>query len=301
MKRLVFNPKAYAFVKTEEHGVIDLSDYIIRGTVNRRVNAVSSAALTLQNPDNLFTKNEGVRLTPMDPITIYLQRQTGYPVRTFTGYLDKTPYYQLLPGPVELTASCTLKTLQNVYFDPVLDYTQEFLRSYGWITFPDGTVFSPSAQDDTGRGNDGTIVPGNGFQAAAAAASAISNKNIPYVWGGGHAKAGVPTGGGYDCSGYVSAILAAAGWGFKYKESPALTSGAFASWGKEGVGKELTVWYNAGHVFIEFMNGTGPNGARYADTSSAGAKNQADGKKGPHLRYGTRSTAEFKPRHWEGH
>jgi hypothetical protein len=58
--------------------------------------------------------------------------------------------------------------------------------------------------------------------ALTAAATAITAKNYPYVWGGGHAEAGVASIGikgpgyngkrvGYDCSGSVTAVLAGAG------------------------------------------------------------------------------------------
>lgn len=301
MQRLVFNPKAYAFIKTTQYGVVDVSDYIIRGSVNRRVNAVSSANLTLQNPDSLFTKNSGVRFTPMDPITIYLQRTTGFPVRTFTGYLDSGTYYQLLPGPVELKASCTLKKLQNTYFDPALQYTQDFLAAYGWIKTGESTFLGTTASDDS---SGGTVTSAD-FQGAAQTAEAISKKNYPYAWGGGHPKCGTPSKStragesqiGYDCSGYVAAILAGAGWGFK-KGQPVGASGSFANWGKPGRGKELTVWYNSEHIYIVFEKG-GPNGAKRADTSpQTGDKNMA---RGPHLRYNTRSNDGFTPRHWDGH
>ena len=54
------------------------------------------------------------------------------------------------------------------------------------------------------------------------AANAVTAADLPYVWGGGHAQAGVPSIGikgpgyngkrvGYDCSGSVAAVLAGAG------------------------------------------------------------------------------------------
>jgi cell wall-associated NlpC family hydrolase len=54
------------------------------------------------------------------------------------------------------------------------------------------------------------------------AANAVTEDDYPYVWGGGHAEAGVASKGikgpgyngrrvGYDCSGSVAAVLAGAG------------------------------------------------------------------------------------------
>lgn len=308
MKRAVFNPKAYAFVNTQKHGVIDVTEYIISGRVNRRLNAISSASLELQNPDMIFTKEDGIRLTPMDPIVIYLERKKGFAVKVFTGFVDESPYYQLLPGPVTIKASCTLKRLLHTYFDPGLMYTQRFLVKYGWLPQADGTVLGVTGQDNTsgeftveGGGSAGSGdfgFGGSGIQGAYTVAKAISNKKLPYSYGGGHVKAGVPNIGregvvGFDCSGFVTAILAGAKWGFEHNGSTAASSG-FASWGKPGRGKVLTVWYNANHVFIHFEKPL-PGGFKRADTSPHG-----DGGRGPQLRNNYRSTDGFTPRHWEG-
>lgn len=132
-------------------------------------------------------------------------------------------------------------------------------------------------------------------------ALAISGRGFPYVWGGGHARAGHPDRGtgrdpgvGYDCSGYVAACLDAGGLLPEAWRTGVPVSGEFASsWGDAGEGETLTVWASAQHVFIEFHL-KGRKG-RYADTSR-----QAGGSSGPHMRYGHRSTAGFTPRHWPG-
>ena len=140
MKRLVYSPKAYAYVKTDR-GLINLSDYITAGSVSRKVNMVSSAELTIRNPDMMWTrevKNGNPIFRPMDPITIWLERIKGYPVQVFTGYLDKTPYLQLYPGVCSLSASCTLKRLLYTYWDPALQFTNNFMAKYGWVANPNG-------------------------------------------------------------------------------------------------------------------------------------------------------------------
>jgi cell wall-associated NlpC family hydrolase len=65
----------------------------------------------------------------------------------------------------------------------------------------------------------------------------------PYIWGGGHGKW---IDRGYDCSGSVSFVLAAAG----YLSGP-LDSGHLAQWGQPGPGKWVTIYANSGHVFME--------------------------------------------------
>jgi hypothetical protein len=65
----------------------------------------------------------------------------------------------------------------------------------------------------------------------------------PYKWGGGHGKWQDT---GYDCSGSVSFVLAAAGL-----LSGPLASGPLMSWGEPGRGKWVTIWTHEGHVFLE--------------------------------------------------
>ena len=92
----------------------------------------------------------------------------------------------------------------------------------------DGTARAPSD------------APAN-IQAAIAAGNAIHT--FPYIWGGGHRSF---TDSGYDCSGAVSYVLHAAGL-----LSAPMTSGGFASsWGAPGRGRWITVYGNAGHVYM---------------------------------------------------
>jgi cell wall-associated NlpC family hydrolase len=65
----------------------------------------------------------------------------------------------------------------------------------------------------------------------------------PYLWGGGHGRW---LDKGYDCSGSVSFVLAAAG----LLGGP-LDSGRLMSWGEPGKGRWVTIYANAGHVFLE--------------------------------------------------
>ena len=100
----------------------------------------------------------------------------------------------------------------------------------------------------------------------------------PYKWGGGHGK-WLDT--GYDCSGSVSFALAAAGL-----LSGPLASGPLMSWGEAGKGKWVTIWANAGHVFLEVA------GIRF-DTSAAKVTGSRWANEG-------RSTAGFVARHPAG-
>lgn len=145
MKRLVYTPKINAWINTD-FGIIDVSEFIVSSTIERKINQVSSATLVLRNPKKedgkmLFTEHLltdgsfGPLLHAMDPIIISLTRLKDRSIQVFTGYCDKTPYLQLYAGTVQVDASCTLKRLQYTYWDPGLPFTREFLAEYGW--FPD--------------------------------------------------------------------------------------------------------------------------------------------------------------------
>lgn len=144
MERLVYRPKIWAYVKTDKQA-IDLTPYIVAGSVNRVVNDVSKASLTIRNPDFKFTTPGSPVFHPMDPITIYMARNINRPVRVFTGFLDSTPYLQLFPGTVVLEASCTLKKLKYTYWDPALPFSKYFIGQYGWQQYQDGTFYNKDA------------------------------------------------------------------------------------------------------------------------------------------------------------
>jgi len=173
MKRLVYSPSVCAWVKTDT-GVFDLSPYITDFSIDRRVNEVSSAALTFRNPKVpdtrdpskelfLFTQNVAndgsIRpmFHPMDPIIITLTRIKGRPVQVFTGYCDTTPYVQLYPGTAQLTASCTLKRLMHTYWDPALPFVRDFMVQNGWFITDSGTAINANAEQKRGELNDSSI------------------------------------------------------------------------------------------------------------------------------------------------
>jgi hypothetical protein len=85
---------------------------------------------------------------------------------------------------------------------------------------------------------------------------------FPYVYGGGHASFVDQA---YDCSASVSYALAAAG----LLGAP-ITSGQLARWGRPGPGRWITIYANAGHVFMyvaglrfDTSGRSGPLGSRW--------------------------------------
>lgn len=159
MKRIVYSPKIEAFVKADS-GVYNLTEFIVDFSVDRKVNQVSTAELTIRNPHKVWTNRHfkdpitgenkiGPIFHPMDPITIILTRLQNRPVQVFTGYCDSTPYLQLFPGTVTLKASCTLKKLLYTYFDAGLPFMREYLTQYGWLPTGNGSIMNPSAERAT--------------------------------------------------------------------------------------------------------------------------------------------------------
>jgi hypothetical protein len=102
---------------------------------------------------------------------------------------------------------------------------------------------------------------------------------FPYRLGGGH---GSFVDDAYDCSGSVSYALAAAG----LLGSP-ITSGELVKWGVPGPGRWLTVYANAGHVFMAVA------GLRF-DTSGRA------GRRGSRWQTAQRGISGFAVRHWPG-
>jgi cell wall-associated NlpC family hydrolase len=105
--------------------------------------------------------------------------------------------------------------------------------------------------------------PGNAPQAVRAViAGGNAIADFPCVWGGGH---GSFEDSGYDCSGSVSYALAAAG----LLDSP-MASGPFMKYGEPGRGKWITIYANAGHMFMvvaglrfDTSGRSGPRGSRW--------------------------------------
>jgi hypothetical protein len=117
-------------------------------------------------------------------------------------------------------------------------------------------------------------------RAIIAAANRIVGK--PYKWGGGHARLEDR---GYDCSGAVSYALIRSG-----RLASPLVSGSFARWGVAGAGRWVTIYANAGHVYMEVA------GLRL-DTSTAGDERSS---KGVRWRQVTGKRRGFKVRHIAG-
>jgi hypothetical protein len=92
----------------------------------------------------------------------------------------------------------------------------------------------------------------------------------PYVWGGGHGRW---LDRGYDCSGSVSFVLAAAGL-----LDHSMVAADFMNWGEPGPGRWVTIYAKQTHVFMRVAGirfdtvARAQTGSRWVNdmTSSAG-------------------------------
>jgi len=164
IKRLVYSPKVYAFIYSRKTGaVIDVSNDIVSGSVERVTNKTSSASISIRNDDWYYTGRFDPKFLPMDGVTIWLQKYKDNPIQVFTGFIDSVPYFQAYPNQIEIKASCTLKRLLYSYYDPGVGFVN-WMRSKGWYGQGDNqnysSFYNPYAVGDTlsesgGKGNDG--------------------------------------------------------------------------------------------------------------------------------------------------
>jgi hypothetical protein len=181
-------------------------------------------------------------------------------------------------GVFDAAASVTLKRVTKPLPEPAADTTSS-------SSAVGGSSFAGAA---------GTTSPE--VDRAYAAAKSIDAKRYPYVWGGGHAHCGTPSGSppGYDCSGSTCAVLAAAGMGYAIG-APADVSGTIAAkWGDAGEGELLTVWASAIHVWMEFKTSAGDEHFGTGDWGSD------TGAGGPAFQARMHTKDGFTPRHWPG-
>lgn len=135
MERLVYSPEVFAYVYTSSGSYIDLSNDIISGTLTRNVNQVSSVSLQIQN--RYTSAGQPIymgKIMPMDRIVVYLKKTK--PILVFSGYIDLVPFYQPMPKPITIEASCTLKRLEFTYWDPGLESVYSKLYQMGFIYDP---------------------------------------------------------------------------------------------------------------------------------------------------------------------
>lgn len=135
MERLVYSPEVFAYIYTAAGSYIDITNDIIDGTLTRNVNQVSNVSFRIQN--RYTTAGQPIymgKIMPMDRIVVYLKKTK--PILVFSGYIDLVPFYQPMPKPITIEASCTLKRLEFTYWDPGLESVYTKLNQLGFVYNP---------------------------------------------------------------------------------------------------------------------------------------------------------------------
>lgn len=138
-KTLVYSPQVR--ITIAHNGVeYDVSKDLVRGTLVRKSNAVSTMVFTVANRDLRYTSRDnpnGVRFSRMDRINVYMKR--FHWIQVFSGYLDSVPLLQMYPGTVDFRASCTLKRLLHTYWNPGRPASYDLMNQSLYQTNADGT------------------------------------------------------------------------------------------------------------------------------------------------------------------
>ena len=116
----VYTPDIACSIYTTD-GVVDVSEDIIDFTITRQINATSQMNMTLANPGRKYNR----KINTMDRVTVFLKRTTW--LQVFTGYITYAPIETLVPTPVNIAADCTMRILQNTYWDDTLMQFQQLL------------------------------------------------------------------------------------------------------------------------------------------------------------------------------
>lgn len=132
MKTLVYSPDVRVLIG---HGnkTIDVTNDIVRVTLVRKENSVSTAFIVLANKGGRY---KGGVIDPMDRITIHMKRISW--VQVFSGYLDSVPFKQLYQGVITIKASCTLKRLLHTWWNPGLPASSTLFNQLGGATLVAG-------------------------------------------------------------------------------------------------------------------------------------------------------------------
>jgi hypothetical protein len=121
MPTFVYAPGVKVYIETST-GILDVSDDLIQGSMQRRSDGVSNFEFALQNRQRQYDQ----KFMPNDRIVVMMKRVAW--VRVFTGYLNSAPLFTAWPTTINLSSSCSLKRLQYWFWDSYAPYTQNMIR-----------------------------------------------------------------------------------------------------------------------------------------------------------------------------
>ena len=108
---LIYNPEIQVIIATNNDSIIDVSSDIISFSLQRNANAPSEFSCTLANKYRKYN----LKIQTLDRIVVFMKRTNK--LQVFSGYVTYAPVVTLLPNAVEVRAVCTLKRLENTFWD----------------------------------------------------------------------------------------------------------------------------------------------------------------------------------------
>lgn len=144
-KTMVYTPEVMVLINTK-NGILNVTDDLIAGRVTRRIDAASDFSITLNNR-SFNGSNQGKytgKIGRMDRVVIFLKRIHW--VQVFAGYTSVVPVSDLYPTTCTITGACTIKRLQNFYWNPYMTASRE-------VMYQTGSMAITPNQIDSGIGN----------------------------------------------------------------------------------------------------------------------------------------------------
>jgi len=117
-KTLSYNPSIQVFIATDgASGLIDVSEDIIDFELDRVTNAVSTFSMTLNNRAYKYINGSDGNpvIETLNRIIVNMTRTVS--IQVFSGYVTQVPIFTALPNAIQIVAKCTLKRLENTYWD----------------------------------------------------------------------------------------------------------------------------------------------------------------------------------------
>lgn len=135
MSTLIYAPGVVCRIYSSKLGkVVDVSDDVAGGSLARTLGpSLSVMNLTLTNDGRKYSDI----FSPQDRFVLYMRRFRTLLV--MSGYLNMAPMVSVVPKSVRLRGACTLKRLQNFYWDPG---TQQAVSLYNSQLGNDGGVYN---------------------------------------------------------------------------------------------------------------------------------------------------------------
>lgn len=142
----VYSPDVRVLIADPTTGKqFDVSADIESFSVSRGTSRISTCTFTLSNKYQKYDR----KLMRMARIVVFLKRTRW--LQVFSGYLDTVPYETIVPGPITIEASCTLKILENTYWDPY-DFNNRVLLPGVFSDSNDMTASEGQEDGGAGRG-----------------------------------------------------------------------------------------------------------------------------------------------------